>query len=128
MVIGDVTYTATYIPTYTVNFYNDETLLQSVTVREGESVTYTGPTPTSSMGPFLEWNPSEFNNITSNIDTYAIFDIELVEPDLKYLTYSYSSTNMTITITGLKTDLIVSDNLQYITIPDTLNGYHVILG
>jgi len=33
-----------------------------------------------------------------------------------------------MTITGLKTSVIVSDNLQYITIPDTINGYHVILG
>ena len=127
MVVGDVTYTATYIPSYTVNFYNDETLLQSVVVRQGESATYTGSTPTSTMGPFLEWNP-EPNNVMSNIDTYAIFDIELVEPDLKYLTYTLDNTNMTMTITGLKTSVIVSDNLQYITIPDTINGYHVILG
>lgn len=127
MVVGDITYIAAYLPSYTVNFYNDDVLLQSVTVREGESATYTGSTPTSTMGPFLEWNP-EPNNVMSNIDTYAIFDVELVEPDLKYLIYTLNNTNMTMTITGLNTSAIILDNLQYITIPDTINGYHVILG
>ena len=51
----------------------------------------------------------------------------MVEPDLKYLVYTKDETNQTITITGLNTSQIVTDNLEYITIPDTIDGYHVIL-
>ena len=60
-------------------------------------------------------------------DIYAIFDIEMVEPDLKYLVYTLNETNHTMTITGLNIANIIADNLSYITIPDTINGYHVIL-
>ena len=50
------------------------------------------------------------------------------QPDLKYLNYTLDETNQTMTITGLNTANIVADNLESITIPDTINGYHVILG
>ena len=126
-VVSNVTYVATYVPTYQVNFYNESTLLQTVTVEEGNTVTYTGVTPTSPMGTFLEWNPPINTNIYSNTDIYAIFDIEMVEPDLKYLVYTLNETNHTMTITGLNIANIIADNLSYITIPDTINGYHVIL-
>lgn len=126
-VVSNVTYTATYVPTYQVNFYNDTTLLQTVTVEEGSTAVYTGATPTSSMGTFLEWNPPINTAIYNNTDIYAMFDIEMVEPDLKYLVYTLNETNHTMTITGLNIANIIADNLSYITIPDTINGYHVIL-
>ena len=125
-VVGNVTYTATYIPTYQVNFYNDTVLLQTVTVEEGGSAVYTGATPTSSSGEFLFWNPEPIN-IYNNTDVYAVFDFEMTEPDLKYLVYTLNETDKTITITGLNITNIIADNLNYITIPDTINGYHVIL-
>ena len=126
-VVSNVTYTATYVPTYQVNFYNESTLLQTVTVEEGNTATYTGATPTSSMGTFLEWNPPMNTSIYDNTDIYAMFDIEMVEPDLKYLVYTLNETNHTMTITGLNIANIIADNLAYITRPDTINGYHVIL-
>lgn len=125
-VVGDVTYTATYLPTYQVNFYNGTTLLQTVTVQKGSDAVYTGETPTSSTGDFLYWNPEPVN-IRSNTDVYAVFDIPITEPDLKYLVYTLNETNKTMTITGLNIANIIADNLDYITIPDTINGYHVIL-
>ena len=126
-ITGDTTITATYVPQYTVNFYNGTTLLQTVTVQEGDDATYTGTTPTSETGEFLGWEPNPVN-VRSDMDCYAMFDIEIVEPDLKYLVYTTDDTNMTMTITGLNVSQILADNLQIITIPDTIQGYHVILG
>ena len=125
-VVGDTTYTARYVPTYAVNFYNGSTLLQTVNVEEGSDAIYTGETPTYSSGAFLGWNP-EPTNIMGNTDCVALFDFEMVEPDLKYLTYTKDDSNMTMTITGLDTVQICIDNLEYITIPDNIDGYHVIL-
>lgn len=86
-VVGDVTYTATYVPTYQVNFYNDNgtTLLQTVTVEEGSTAVYTGATPTSSEDASLEWlgwatsknghkADAVLTNIQSNMTVYAAFD------------------------------------------------------
>ena len=126
-VVADVTYTATYVPTFQVRFFNDTTLLQTVTVEQGGTAVYTGTTPTSSSGEFLFWNP-EPTNIQKHTDVYAVFDFEMVEPDLKYLVYTLNETNKTMTITNLNIANIVADNLSYITIPDTINGYHVIIG
>ena len=126
-ITGDTTYIATYIPTYVVNFYNDDgTLLQTVRVKEGQNAVYTEATPTSPMGDFLEWNPEPIG-VYGNLDCVAIFDIVMVEPDLKYLVYTLNDTDMTMTITGLNVANIIADKLTYITIPDTINGYHVIL-
>ena len=85
-VVGDVTYTATYVPTYQVNFYNDNgtTLLQTVTVEEGSTAVYTGATPTSSEDASLEWlgwaigknahkADAVLTNIQSNMTVYAAF-------------------------------------------------------
>ena len=123
-------YTATG-RTYTVRFYNGTTLLQTVNnVPYGSTATYTGTTPTSDEGTFQGWSPSN-TNIQGDTNCYAQFleaEIELVEPDLKYLVYTKDDTNMTMTITGLNIANIVADNLMYITIPDTIGGYHVILG
>ena len=125
-VVGNTTYTATYVPIYQVNFYNGDTLLQTVNVEEGSDAVYTGETPTSPTGDFLFWNPEPVN-VHSNIDVYAVFDIPIIEPDLKYLVYTLNETDKTMTITGLNIENIIADNLAYITIPDTINGYHVIL-
>ena len=125
-VTGNITYTAKYIPTYTVRFLDDDgvTVLETKTVQEGNSATYTGVTPTSPYGTFLEWNPNPVN-VRNNTDCVAVYDITMVEPDLKYLVYTLDDTNMTITITGLNEASIVADNLKYLTIPDTINGYCV---
>ena len=85
-VVGDVTYTATYVPTYQVNFYNDNgtTLLQTVTVEERSTAVYTGATPTSSEDASLEWlgwatsknahkADAVLTNIQSNMTVYAAF-------------------------------------------------------
>lgn len=124
---ANATYTATYIPMYTVRFYNGSTLLETVTVREGENVVYSGTTPTSSEGTFYGWSSNPLH-VHADIDCYAEFIPEMVEPDLKYLVYTLDETNHTITITGLNTTQIVADGLEYITIPDTINGYQVIIG
>lgn len=55
-------------------------------------------------------------------------EIAIIEPDLKYLVYTLDETNKTMTITGLNTSAIVADGLNDITIPDTIQGYKVILG
>ena len=73
-VTGDVTYTASYIVTYTVYFYNGSTLLQTVTgVAQGGSATYTGSTPVMdghSDYEFVGWSPSP-TNIQANTSCYA---------------------------------------------------------
>ena len=79
-VTGNVTYTASYIVTYTVYFYNGSTLLQTVTgVQAGGTATYTGETPTKTgvENPedysFSGWSPSN-TNIQSNTSCYAQFN------------------------------------------------------
>lgn len=125
-------YTQT-VRTYTVYFYNGSTLLQTVqNVPYGGSATYTGSTPVSpddASLPFIGWSPQP-TNITGNTSCYAVFsdDIEIVEPDLKYLVYTIDETNNTMTITDLNIANILADNLTAITIPDTIQGYHVIIG
>ena len=126
-VTGNVTYTAKYVQTYTVRFLDDDgvTVLETKTVQEGNSATYTGATPTSTYGTFQEWNPQAPANVQSNVDCVAVYDITMVEPDLKYLVYTLDDTTMTMTITGLNVANIVADNLKYLTIPDVINGYRV---
>lgn len=125
----------TTVRTYTVYFYNGSTLLQTKTnVPYGGSATYTGSTPVSpddATLPFIGWSPQP-TNITGNTSCYAVFesadkDYEIVEPDLKYLVYALDETNKTMTITNLNVANIIADDLDVITIPDTIQGYHVIL-
>ena len=78
-VTGDATYTASYVVTYTVYFYNGNTLLQTVTgVAAGSSATYTGATPVKDgvENPedytFTGWSPSP-TNIRANTSCYAQF-------------------------------------------------------
>ena len=115
--------------TYTVYWVNSNgTVLETDTgVPYGAIPQYNGKTPTSNDGDFVRWVPT-ISNVTGNITYTASFEIELIEPDLKYLIYTTNDTNNTMTITGLNVNQIVSDNLTLITIPDTINGYHVILG
>lgn len=117
----NITYT-----TYTVKFYNDTTLLQTVTVREGYDAVYDGEAPTSEYGEFTGWLPNPIR-VKENLNCYATFDVDIVEPNLKYLVYIKNDTDMTITITGLNIANIITDKLPYLTIPDTIDGYHVIL-
>ena len=72
-VTGDATYTAVYIPLYQVRFYNGSTLLQTIRVQEGSNAVYTGATPTSSEGEYMEftgWDKS-LENIRAATDFYA---------------------------------------------------------
>ena len=89
-VTGNITYTALYKPKYTVRFYNGTTLLETKSVIEGNTVSYTGTTPTNSEGTtFLGWSNSKdshtadavLTNITANHDFYAAFEsaVEVVE-------------------------------------------------
>lgn len=123
----DMTINAKYLPVYTVRFYNGDTLLQTSNVIQGQDAVYTGETPTSTDGEFIRWD-RDLTNVQESFDTYAFFDIVMVEPDLKYLVYTLDETNKTMTITGLNTAAIIADNLNLITIPDTIQGYHVIIG
>lgn len=127
-VTGDITYTAAYAKMYKVYFYDyDNTLLQTVDAEEGSTAVYTGETPTSEYGTFVKWTPDPVN-ISSNTNIFAYYDFTMTEPDLKYLVYTTNDTDMTMTITGLNTAQIVADGLKVLTIPDTINGYHVIIG
>ena len=125
-VTDNITYTANYIPHYSVTFYDkDFKPLQTLSVQEGYDAIYTGETPVGEEGEiFAGWN-----NFTTNIhETHyyrPVFNPIMVEPDLKYLQYSIDGNN--IIITGVNSANIKADNLKYLTIPDTINGYHVIL-
>lgn len=120
-------YTAN-VRTYTVTWKNGTTTLETDTnVPWGTIPEYNGATPTSEEGDFQGWNPP-VSAITGDTTYSADFSIVIREPDLKYLVYTTDDVNMTMTITGLNVEQIVADDLQIITIPDTINGYHVILG
>lgn len=120
-------YTAN-VRTYTVTWKNGTTTLETDTnVPWGTIPQYNGATPTSEEGDFQGWNPP-VSAITGDTTYSADFSIAIREPDLKYLVYTTDDVNMTMTITGLNVSQIVADNLQMITIPDTIQGYHVILG
>lgn len=90
-VTGNATYTARYRAEYTVRFYNGSTLLDTVTVLDGDNATYTGATPTNTDNTtFLGWARSStataadanaLNNITANTDVYAIFEDPFVYED-----------------------------------------------
>ena len=74
-VTGNVTYTASYIPVYTVYFYNGTTLMKEQQVQKGQSATPPSETPVSADGPdyeFTGWSPS-YTNIQGNTSCYAQF-------------------------------------------------------
>ena len=127
IVTSNQVYTAAYKPVYTVQFINDDgTVLQTSSIIEGEKATYTGEVPTSSKGTFRYWIPNPQNvEIYSNVNFVASFEIPMVEPDLKYLVYTIDEDAGVLTITGLNITQIVADDLQVLTIPDTIQGYQV---
>lgn len=66
-VTGNAVYTATYIPRYTVVFMASEddggTVFQRISVQEGDTPVYSGPTPTTTQGDstefeFIGWEPA----------------------------------------------------------------------
>ena len=84
-ITGTTSCYAQYLPTYTVTFKNDtgSSTLQTVTVIQGNTATYTGTTPTNSDGTkFLGWatttNSHNANavltNVQGNMTVYAAFE------------------------------------------------------
>ena len=130
-VVADRNVYACYTQTlrkYTVTWKNaDGTTLETDTnVPYGTMPTYDGPTPTSSDGNFSGWEPS-ITGVTDNAIYIACYEIVIVEPDLKYLVYELDEVNKTITISQLNYEQIKADGLTTLTIPDTINGYSVVL-
>lgn len=93
-VTGNVTYTATYLPVYTVTFKNDtgSTTLDTQRVVQGGTATYGGTTPTSSEDASLTWlgwatsanshtADAVLTNIQSSMTVYAAFEsaVEVAE-------------------------------------------------
>lgn len=69
----DATYTASYIPFYTVTFKVDNSTVQTVTgVDQGSSAVYTGETPTKENYTFYGWSPQP-TNIQGNTTCVAQF-------------------------------------------------------
>ena len=93
-VTGNASYVAKYLPLYTVRFYNESTLLQTVSVEQGKTAVYTGNTPVSvdeATLPFLGWsrvagsaNPdaNALKNIQADTDVYAIFEPFIVDEEI----------------------------------------------
>lgn len=107
-VVGDVIYTASYTSLYTVKFWNDSALLQTVEgVPDGGSATYTGETPTHASGRVFEgWNPPPLN-IHADTNCYAQFKEAMTVPtsrsaDSAYgVEWDYSQTSPNLTRKGL---------------------------
>ncbi len=105
-VTENVTYTASYIPEYTVYFYSGSTLLQTSTVQQGGTATYTGDTPTDGDKIFTGWSPSP-TNVQGNLSVYAQFRANVETPtatssDGAYgVEWDYSQTASTLTRKGL---------------------------
>lgn len=93
-ITGDTTFTAQYLPIYTVTFKNDtgSTTLDTQQVTQGQTATYGGATPTSSKDASLAWigwatsaNSHEADavlaNVQSSMTVYAAFesDVEVKE-------------------------------------------------
>ena len=75
--------------TYTVYFYNESTLLQTVNnVPYGGTATFTGSEPTKEGYEFSGWSPSP-SNITGNTSCYAQF--ELVQLEVTEITDSWET-------------------------------------
>ena len=97
-ITGDTTYTAIYIPTYQVRFYNGTTLLQTSRVQEGGTAAYTGTTPTHSESymAFNGWD-KPLTNIRAATDFYAQFR-DTRSPVIQYVECTmtdYASTTAT---------------------------------
>lgn len=77
-ITGNTQFVATYYNTYNVYFYSGQTLLDTVTVTEGQNAVYSGTTPTKTgvndpeNYTFSGWDPLP-NNIQANTTCYAQF-------------------------------------------------------
>ena len=77
-VTGNITYTASYTPRYTVTWYNDDntTVLYQITVNKGSNATYAGTNPPVSTNGndyiFLGWDKAT-TNVQANLSVYAQF-------------------------------------------------------
>lgn len=74
-VTGNATYTAKYIPKYTVNYYNDSVLVKTEQVQQGSNSTPPSETPTKpNTQPgdyeFIGWDPMP-TNVQANMSVYA---------------------------------------------------------
>ena len=100
----DTTFVAQYEKTndYVVNFYTYDgtnlTLLQRSFVKNGDSVTYSGETPTKKADfdyyyTFKEWDKS-FDKITSNLDVFATYDatsnVKDFDPSYDFWIYKFT--------------------------------------
>lgn len=90
-ILGDLVVTAQYseaVRTYTVRFYNGTQLLQTDTVEVYESVSYRGEDLVSSSGAiWMGWDVPA-SNVTSDIDTHALF-VSPTLPDSVATNYDY---------------------------------------
>lgn len=93
-ITGDTTFTAQYLPVYTVTFKNDTgtTTLDTQNVVQGQTATYGGSTPTSSEDASLAWlgwatsanahqADAVLTNVQSDMTVYAAFEsaVEVAE-------------------------------------------------
>lgn len=100
----DTTFVAQYEKTndYVVSFYTYDgtnlTLLQRSFVKNGDSVTYSGETPTKKADfdyyyTFKEWDKS-FDKITSNLDVFATYDatsnVKDFDPNYDFWIYKFT--------------------------------------
>lgn len=100
----DTTFVAQYEKTndYVVNFYTYDgtnlTLLQRSFVKNGDSVTYSGETPTKKADfdyyyTFKEWDKS-FDKITSNLDVFATYsetsNVKDFNPNYDFWIYKFA--------------------------------------
>ena len=70
---SDLTVNAEFsLNTYTVTFFDGDTVLKTETVNHGESAV--GLTPEKEGYSFVGWD-KEFDNVTSNLDVYAQYDV-----------------------------------------------------
>lgn len=101
---------------YNVSFYNDDnTLIKTISVKEGDTPIYDGETPTKKVElgyecEFLGWD-SNFTEVHSDTKYTATYSDKVVKEGMKGFTFE--STNDTCVIKGLK-----DETVETITIPD----------
>lgn len=87
--------------TYTVRFYNDSVLLQTITVKYGESATFTGTEPVKEgEWVFTGWSPAP-TNVTEDMDCYAQFRSTALM-SAKIVDGSLSGDYVNNTVTGVR--------------------------
>ncbi|MFV0394507.1 MAG: hypothetical protein ACK5LC_08935 [Coprobacillaceae bacterium] len=94
---------------FQVNYYVDELLYQSRNVRFGENAEQLVP-PDKEGNRFLKWNVS-LDNITHNIDVYAIYELDDI-------TKEYPDSNITM-LQGIKGDSSLEKNKNFSIIFDS---------